>query len=328
VILYYAPARFCPTITAVLAESGARHTSDLMADWDLYLSTSGKALKMLLPSRTDQWIARLPGAGHLSNKTALWQGLRNRLGRDEAGALMPESWQLDHPGDADLIAEQPPGTVFIAKDPILERRRGLRLCADLPALHAAAADGLTLIQRLLPDLRLVDGHRFHLRLYIVLIYRDRVLSLWRHALGRSIWAPAPMGDSLLEFDAVITRGSMLLPGRPIDLAGLLALLDDLDTDDLMARIDAVLATTITTIAPSLIKRWNFSSNPSFHLFGADIVVDIHGGVRLIELNSGPDLTPRNEADRRLKSTMVADLLRLVELTPGSPDGFHQLPLDR
>ena len=241
VFTYYAPTRFCPTFTAVLAEVGATRTDDLAASWDLYLTSSSASLKTLLPSRTDQWLSRLPNAGHLSNKTALWLGLLEGLERDGACALMPESWQLDQPDDVALLAEQPRDTVYIAKHPILEQRKGLRLCGGMAALHDAAADGLTLAQRLLPDLLLVDGHRFHLRLYVVVIYRDGTPTVWRHQRGRCIWAPAPMGSSLLEHDAVITRGAALLPGRPIDLAGLLAMLHGIDTHDLMgpSRRDAL-----------------------------------------------------------------------------------------
>jgi hypothetical protein len=322
VFSYFAPQHYCPTTTAVLEAAGARRTGDPLADWDLYLTTRSDALTTLLPSRTDQWIGRLPGAGRLSNKTALWQGLLAALGREGACALVPESWQLDLPGDRRLIAGQPAGTVFIAKDPILEQRRGLRLCADLPALLAAAGDGLTLAQRLLPDLLLIDGHRFHLRLYVVLIHRDDRLSLWRHPQGRCIWAPRPLGEALLEPDAVITRATPL-PGRPIDLAGLLAYPEA--PPALLTRIDALLSATVDAIAPALQRDWHLSCNPAFHLLGADVVVCGDGGVRLIELNSGPDLRPRSEADRLLKSAMVTDLLRLIELLPG-PTGFLRLPL--
>ncbi len=323
---YYAPARFCPTFTAVLAEVGATRTDDLAASWDLYLTSSSASLKTLLPSRTDQWLSRLPNAGHLSNKTALWLGLLEGLGRDRACALMPESWQLDQPDDVALLDEQPRDTVYIAKHPVLEQRKGLRLCGDVAALHAAAEDGHTLAQRLLPDLLLVDGHRFHLRLYVVVLYRDGVPTMWRHQRGRCIWAPAPMGRSLLEHDAVITRGAALLPGRPIDLAGLLAMLHSIDTDDLMDRVDAMLSAAASVIIPSVLSRWSFFSNPAFHLLGADVVVDAGGGVRLIELNSGPDLRPRSPADRVLKRSVVRDLLRLIALTPGDRTGFMPLPV--
>lgn len=324
---YYAPARFCPTFTAVLAEVGAERTGDLTASWDLYLTSSSSSLKTLLPSRTDQWLSRLPNAGHLSNKTALWLGLLESLGRDGACALMPESWLLDRPEDVALLEEQPPDVIYIAKDPVLERRKGLRLCEGLPALEAAAADGLTLAQRLLPDLLLVDGHRFHLRLYVVVIYRDGIPTVWRHQRGRCIWSPAAMGDSLMEFDAVITRGAALLPGRPIDLAGLLAMLDGTDTDDLMDRIDVMLSETASIIVPSVLRRWSFSSNPAFHLLGADVVIDDSGGVRLIELNSGPDLRPRSPSDRDLKRSMVRDLLRLIDLLPEDNIGFQELQVN-
>jgi len=323
-ILYFAPPRFCPTTIAVLTQSGARCTHDPLADWDLYLTSDSNKLGALLPSRTDQWIGRMPGAGHLANKAALWRGLVSALGRNRAGQLMPQTWLLNHPPDRSAIEKQHQHDFYIAKEPILDQRRGLKLCADLPAVFTAAEEGLTVIQRLLPDLLLVGGHRFHLRLYVLLMRQDRQFSVWCHRLGRCIWAPEPMGETLLEADAVITRGSALLPGRPITMRGLLALLNGIDPDSIRGQIDALLRQVIDAIAPRMHRSWSLAANPSFHLLGADVVIDVRGGVKLIELNSGPDLRPRNAEDGQLKSAMVTDIFRLLGLLPERNEGFRLL----
>lgn len=322
VLLYFAPSGFSPTISAVLAEHGGHRTSDPLADWDLCLASS-KELRGLVPSRTDQWIGGMLRIGHLTNKAALWQALVEAAGRAAARRWMPMTWLLDHPEDRHLLAHRPDGEFYIAKDPVLDQRRGLRLCSSRGAALEAAKDGLVVVQRLMPDLMVVGGHRFNLRLYVLLIRRDGHLTAWRHPLGRCIWTPQPMGTTPTEA-SVITRSVKPPPGKPGDMSGLISLLRGALEDDFQDRVDALLGEVVHAVRPKLKRLEPSSHNPTFHLLGADVVLTTRAEVRLIELNSGPDLRPRGAKDGHLKSTMVADLFRQIGLLPG-PRCWRKLP---
>lgn len=328
--LFYARFPMCVTSKRVLAQAGVERTQDALADWDLYIprygSTFSTEITDLLPSRTDQWIGGIPGTWRLSNKLSLWWGIEAAYGRERAIRLTPESWMLNDAKDADRFREQhSPQSHYILKNPILQRRTGLRICTTLEQSFEAHAEGYTLAQHLLPDLACVGGHRFNLRVYVLLVRRDGKLSVWLHRLGRCICAKAPMGDDLTDEAAVITRSvssTALKPGLPFTLSQLLAQLNTvgLDTTQLMVRIEHCLSRTFFAATSRMNRSWHFADNPAFQLFGVDVVIGKSGAVWMVEANTGPDLKPLCAVDYKLKMTMVRDMFELCEMLPRTRDG--------
>lgn len=328
---YYAGSNPCEMTAAVLQAAGARRTRDILSDWDLYIPKFGAhftaELADLLPSRTDQWIGGLPGSWRLANKASLWSGVVRAHGLEEAGRLLPESWLLKRAEDrARLQAQHTPGQVYILKNPLLQRRSGLRLVSELEAVYAARQDGFTLAQRMLPDLMLIGGHRFHMRLYVLLVRREGRLSVWLHRTGRCVCAPSRFAGDLKNAEEVITRSvstDALAPGLPFTLTDLLAEMASPQT--VFSRLERLLSRVITPVLPYLKADWSFADNPAYQLLGVDAVISTSGSVQLIEMNSGPDLRPNCPRDRGLKEGVVHDLFALLKLLPrGEPSGFRVL----
>lgn len=315
----------------VLADAGVQRTGDPLADWDLYIPGYGGGFSAevadLLPSRSDQWVAGIPGGWRLTNKQALWSGLCAVYGRQRAVRLVPESWWLEKAADrVALVAQHRPGEAYILKNPILQRRTGLRLTRDLGAVLAGPQQGYTLAQRVLPDLLLLSGHRFNLRLYLLLTRRDGRLDLWLHRRGRCVCAQAPFAGDLMEAEAVISRsvGSHVLPGGlPFTLSEVLSRLAD--PRETLARLDNVIYRILMASRSGLAAAWSLSGNPAYQLLGVDVTISAAGGVRVIEMNSGPDLRPHCSRDHSLKYRIVRDLFEHVGLLPqAGPSGFRKL----
>jgi hypothetical protein len=329
---FFTHSRLCPMTAEVLSDAGAVRATDPLDDWDLYIPRYGgrfsEDLAGLLPSRTDQWIAGIPGSWRLTNKSLLWGGLCHVYGRRRASVLTPESWVLDADREL-LVAQHRPGQHYILKNPLLQRRTGLRLTDDLDAVLAGPAAGFTLAQRLLPDLLLLGGHRFNLRLYLLLIRQDGVLSLWRHEQGRCVCAPDPLSGELLAEEAVITRsvGSDVLgAGLPLTLQDALAMLPDPALT--LRRLDAVLHRIAEAVLPGLCLSWSLSDNPAYQLLGVDAVISREGTVRVVELNAGPDLRPHCAVDHALKFRVVRDVFEHLGMLPVTGASGFRLLLDQ
>ena len=50
----------------------------------------------------------------------------------------------------------------------------------------------------------------------------------------------------------------------------------------------------------------------FQLFGCDIAPNKYLGAQLMELNKGPDFTPKDKKDKRVKLKVLHDILDLID----------------
>ena len=328
---YFAHKRCCAMTAEVLADAGVQPTGNRLASWDLYIPSYGGGFSTeiadLLPSRSDQWVAGIPGSWRLTNKQMLWIGLCAAYGRQRAAQLSPESWWLEAARDrAALVEQHREGSHYILKNPILQRRTGLRLTQDLSVLLAGPEQGYTLAQRLLPELVLLHRHRFNLRLYLLLTRQDGRLEFWLHRRGRCVCAPAPFSGDLMDAEAVISRSvgsDVLADGLPFSLSEAVHHLPRPQIT--LARLDTVLCRVLMACRPGLQSAWCLSSNPAYQLLGVDVTISNTGGVRIIEMNAGPDLRPHCSRDHALKYRIVRDLFEHISLLPQTrPSGFRRL----
>ena len=140
-------------------------------------------------------------------------------------------------------------------------------------------------------------------------------------------APKPFTGDLMDEDAVITRSvssSKLKAGLPFTYTDLLLRLER--PDRLSRTISAMMFRVLSALSVPLGESWRFANNPAFQLFGIDVVITRTGGVRLVEMNSGPELRALCARDHELKSRMVYDQFALTGLLPQLRDnGFRRLP---
>ena len=84
------------------------------------------------------------------------------------------------------------------------------------------------------------------------------------------------------------------------------------------RIHALCVKTMvaaeSTITPQLHASANFRTN-CFELFGCDVILDSELNPHLLEVNVSPSLVGSSPLDKRIKGTVIADILHIVGLYP-------------
>ena len=64
---------------------------------------------------------------------------------------------------------------------------------------------------------------------------------------------------------------------------------------------------------------------AFQLFGADVIFDKDLHPYLLELNKGPDMTPRDEIDENMKNIVQTDMFKIVGVLPNiGTNSFRQI----
>ena len=91
--------------------------------------------------------------------------------------------------------------------------------------------------------------------------------------------------------------------------------------DTMIKINDLLVKTIiaaeSTITPQLHSAANYRTN-CFELFGCDVMLDSKLVPHLIEVNISPSLAGSSPLDKRIKGTLIADIMHIVGIYPHDP----------
>jgi len=81
----------------------------------------------------------------------------------------------------------------------------------------------------------------------------------------------------------------------------------------------------STITPQMHSTANYRSN-CFELFGCDVILDSDLNPHLLEVNVSPSLVGSSPLDKRIKGTVIADILHIVGLYPHDPKVSNPKPI--
>ncbi|MEM7152382.1 MAG: hypothetical protein AAF799_06035 [Myxococcota bacterium] len=283
------------------------------------LLRSGKGqsseLRALKP-RPGVVIGAVPGADALASKRILWARLCTHLGRARAATIMPETFLIDLPSDrARFEAQASAGSSWFLKHPTRQARRGIRVPTVPFDLHSAAEQGFTLLQRPVPRLRLVHGHRMHLRRYLVVVARHHEVHGYLLHAGKCVYARDPWRDDDTSRSTLVTTTQDGWTGpadAPRDLPGLrrtLLAATGADPDALERSMIEASSLALAATAARL-DAGRLHAHRCFQLFGVDFVFDDQDRAWLLELNKRPNMRAQDAQDARQKQSVVAATLNL------------------
>jgi tetratricopeptide (TPR) repeat protein len=243
-------------------------------------------------------------------------GLARRLtawheARPHEPPFWPESFDL--PQDKAALerfrAACPAGQIFIVKPPDLYGGRGIRVTRSLPDLGEEAC----VVQRYIHDPCLIDGRKFHVRLYVLVtsvaplrayLYREGIVRIAPELYGiadeHALRPAAHVTNTALHAghpDLIISADpNEENVGHVWSLSAALARMqaDGLDPDVLWARACDLVGRLLCVMAESGL----FSSQAAEHtrycfpptLFGLDVLIDRAGRPWLLECQRNPAMT--------------------------------------
>ena len=239
------------------------------------------------------------------------------------------------------------GGLYIIKPVASSCGRGIHVISG-NQVTALPKNKKALVQKYIADPYLIDGHKFDLRIYCLVTGVDPMrIYIFKEGLTRI----STVAYSLKNIDnrfAHLTNYSVNkkskefkaatemngVAGQDLDcetegfkwsLTAFKRWLAKQTSEDVvkttMSRIDDLLIKTMiaaeSTITPQLHAHANYRSN-CFELFGADVLLDSKLTPHLIEVNISPSLTGSSPLDKRIKGTLIADIMHTVGTYPHDP----------
>lgn len=290
-----------------------------------------------------------PGATRLGQKDVLWRELsrmQERFGK--AFCFAPETFLLPEAAEAWQAALEEPGALWISKPADGKQGIGIKVFCAAGADRAVKDGKDVVVQRYVKNPLLIDGFKFDLRLYVVILsYEPLKVYLFEEGLVRcATQVYCPSDTSLNERTMHLTNYSVNkkaegfvknqdtgdgTPASKMSLAELKAYASKAgwDYDLVMSRTKDVIIKTLIAMAPCQRKAWASALGTSdcwasrggvkpsscFECLGVDVLWDEDLRVWLLEINCFPSFSSGSLLDKRIKTKLVADVLTLVGLQP-------------
>tara|TARA_Y100000591_G_scaffold226539_1_gene197599 strand:+ start:180 stop:1385 length:1206 start_codon:yes stop_codon:yes gene_type:complete len=311
----------------ILDEEGVDLEQDL-DKFDLYYPCGyNKIEKELreLSLKDYQNVFGICGCDTIASKSSLWKTLENYYGREKARQYMPESYILRNDEQLDNFKRifDPSRTYILKKN--IQRKKGIKISNNLDEIVKARNDKFVLVQEKVDSL-IINKRRMNLRIYLVVKCREGYKELYMHDNAKCLYTSKDVDESKVnggtpeEFESLITNSYVtelnIYNKNPLTLNQLCEYVTktfNVPKEIFMASIEENLKVVFKALLTKLCNCENIHKNGQFQLFGADVILDESLKPYILEINKGPDMKHKDEADRLLKKKVIFDTFNLMNV---------------
>lgn len=327
----------CPVLEFILGMHGFRR-SRKDPNWTLWW-TSGSTVRasMLQSLLSHQKVNHFPRSSEISRKDRMSENIYRMQQQHghKSFDLVPQTFVL--PRQQELLVEacqNDPEALWIVKPIASSCGRGIFVTdklSQIPELEPLV------VSRYLANPLLIDGHKFDLRVYVLVTSFDPLrIYIYEEGLARFATEKYDMSKDSLKNSCVhltnysINKHSAKFNNDDEDSEGhkwsLTAFREHLckcgiDDKLLFDRIHDLVVRALLSVEPSVrsaCAMYQTHHSSCFEMFGFDIMVENNLRPWLIEVNLSPSLACPVEIDRRIKSNLIADMLNVLGLSARPP----------
>ena len=270
------------------------------------------------------------GTDIMASKSSLAHVLRVCYGPRIADTLIPKTYILSLKEDRERLKHEFDHTkVYIMKKNI-QRQEGNHITKSIVEMSEPSAMDYVIVQEMLQDPFLVNQRKINLRVYLLVVAEQGHAIRWYiYRNGFIYYTPLPFKANSVDKREIITTGYIdrkVYAENPLTHEDLVTFMGKEKYDIMFANIMRLMAQVKKAfIAPLRNEqaRAPISGIPGipgipgaqFLIYGCDIAPDEHLGVKLMEINKGPDVSYKDERDREVKLGMMSNAMMLAGVLP-------------
>ena len=312
-------------------------------NWNIYLpcgyNNVEQELKNILikDDKSNKYIFGVNGCDTIVSKNKIWESLLNCFGRAHASTLMPESYILDNYNEMELFRKNynyNGKDIYILKKNV-QRKEGLKLTKNYFEIINAYKDDYRVAQKYIRNLYLVNGRKVNLRIYLLIMIKDNKINFYLCKNGKCIYTNKKYNDNDFDFESNITSYHLdmsVYKNNPRDFNELIDYIDKNNSSYsrisngkyLFNKIELLMKEVSLCIFKNLYQSKNIEGAITFQLFGADVIFDNDLHPYLLEMNKGPDMSPRDSIDESMKNEVQISMFKTVGILPN--DGINSFYL--
>ncbi len=297
-------------------------------NWELYIPCGYNYVEHELPtismsqSPSQLYIFGINGCDKMVSKNNIWSTLKKYYGFDAASKIMPSSYVLEDKDDMQLFQrDYVKDKIYILKKNV-QRKEGLKLTKDYDFITKKAVnDEYKVVQNYIRDLYLINGRKVNLRVYLLVVLDGDEKRFYISDLGKCIYTNKKYNDNDFDFESNITSYHLdmsVYKENPRTFDDLRAYINKKEGNEnagslFFVKMNEILQKMCTALSNDFFQSENIRSRNaiSFQLFGVDVIMDKDLNPYLLEVNKGPDMSARDDEDKKMKKIVQTHMFEKV-----------------
>jgi hypothetical protein len=274
---------------------------------------------------TKRKIFLIDGCDWPASKIHLWILLKSYYGNEKASQLMPQTFLLDEKKDLESIKTHFDENLKIRKDHMYilknyaQRQEGLKIVNKYKDIMEGYKNGFYLVQDYLYNPFLISRRKINFRYYTLIVCRNGNVEGYIHKDGFVYYTPEDYDASDPSFDKHITTGYIdrsIYEKNPLTLDDFRNYLENIEKGKALEwdnNVNVLMHQIIKAISTKVCKNKKLKHHTLFQLFGSDVAPTADLSAFLMEINKGPDLEAKDKRDKKVKSQVQEDIIKLIEV---------------
>ena len=275
---------------------------------------------------SNKYIFGINGCDTIVSKNKIWESLVKCYGRLYSSTLMPKSYILNDMDEMDIFAKefnQSNNDIYILKKN-LQRKEGLKLTKNFNEIISSYKDNYRVVQKYITNLYLINNRKVNLRIYLLIVIENNIPTFYLCKNGKCIYTNKKYNDNDFDFESNITSYNLdmsIYKQNPRTFDELKIYIDNdkgiNKGNELFNKIELLIQNISKCLSKNLYQSNNIKKCISFQLFGIDVIFDINLKPYLLEINKGPDMSPRDNIDENMKKNVQIDMFKIVGILPNN-----------
>jgi hypothetical protein len=321
----------CGTYPKLLEKVMKERNMEPNKNYDIYMpcsyNTCEKDVLAFENKETGKKLFFIDGCDWIASKLGLWELLKEYY-KDNASDYMPTTHLLEN--KKDIIAFDKhfennklkrPNHMYVLKN-YAQRQEGIKLTRDKTEILNGLKNGWYLVQDYMYNPFLIDNRKINFRYYMLVVCYNSTIEAYVHKDGFVYYTPEYYDENDIDFKKHITTGYIdrkVYEKNPLTLQDFRNHLDRLNPGSSKVwdtNANNLLNKVMEAISKKICKNKKLDKHVRFQLFGCDLAPDANLGVKLMEINKGPDLGAKDERDKQVKIQVQKDIFKIIDPMEG------------
>lgn len=265
---------------------------------------------LMINNYINKYLYTLVSIDYLSSKSKLYEMMRNNIDDITLHEIFPKSFLIDDKNDVTELKKymMVENNLIILKKNI-QQQKGCKIVSK-STFNEKELKEYVIAQELLQRPFLIENRKINIRIYILIsIDAKQQLNVYMYNDGFMYYTHSDFKANSTCPQSNITTGYIdrkVYERNPLTISDFRKHIGYTKSRVFNQNIISCFKTTFKALQkPILDIESEFPMN-KFVIMGADVAVDENLGIKLMEINKGPDLRYKDERDGRVKFNMVRD----------------------
>ncbi len=246
-------------------------------------------------------------------KNYLWNFLK-AIYKNDVTKYVPQSFvTYNYNSMEEFKKKYDKNKLYIMKKNV-QRQEGIRITNNYEDLLNGIKDQFIIIQELLQNPFLLNGRKINLRVYILVVIKDKTCTIYAYSNGFMYYTSKMFEKGSTDLDKNVTTGYIdrkVYEENPLTHDDFRKYLGKDKSKIIFDNIYKLIKNVMSPIKEYLVSVQAFPGSTQFQVFGSDIAVNDDLTATLMEINKGPDLSYKDERDGEVKKNLIEDMFNTV-----------------